>query len=187
MTHTDHSNSDGNPPSLLPYDQWIEAAYREVMLNALEFVIKDGLPGEHSFYLTFKTDYPQVSIPNRLKAKYPEEMTIVLQHQFWDLNVDRDKKQISVGLSFGGVGTILVIPFGSVLAFADPSVNLAFSFQLIPPPLSIVEPIPPALHTIPTPKNEENETAKQSDTSHKNDVKEDSQVISLDAFRKKTD
>ena len=75
--------------SLLPYDRWTEDAMREVALRALDHAGTHGLPGEHHFYLTFRTDFPGVAIPGHLKARYPEEMTIVVQHQFWDLKVDR--------------------------------------------------------------------------------------------------
>jgi len=76
------------PDSLLPYVAWTEQALREVPLRALEHVAVQGLPGEHHFYLTFRTDFDGVVIPARLLARYPHEMTIVLQHQFWDLKVD---------------------------------------------------------------------------------------------------
>ena len=76
------------PDSLLPYDDWTEAALRQVLVRALQHAAVHGLPGEHHFYLTFRTDHPGVSLPVRLKAQYPQEMTIVLQHQFWDLAVD---------------------------------------------------------------------------------------------------
>jgi len=91
MSDDDHTGQDGLehdlPESLLPYDDWVEDAYREVMLRAIEHVAAEGLPGAHHFYLTFRTNRPDVIIPSRLRAQYPEEMTIVLQHQFWDLAV----------------------------------------------------------------------------------------------------
>ncbi len=80
---------ENDPPveSLLPYEDWTEAAMREVVARALSYVAEKGLPGEHHFYITFRTDHPGVVIPPRLRAQYPHEMTIVLQHQFWDLRV----------------------------------------------------------------------------------------------------
>ena len=93
---------------------------REVALRALEHAAEHGLPGEHHFYLTFRTDAPGVSVPGHLKARYPQEMTIVLQHQFWDLKVDRDAKRVSVGLSFGGTPSMLVVPFSALVAFLGP-------------------------------------------------------------------
>ena len=78
------------PESLLPYEQWTETALRQVVAQAIEHVAEHGLPGGHHFYLTFRTDHPGVVIPPRLRAQYPQEMTIVLQHQFWDLKMDRE-------------------------------------------------------------------------------------------------
>ena len=86
-------------------------------------VVANGLPGEHHFYITFRTDHPGVVIPPRLRAQYPQEMTIVLQHQFWDLKMDDEAGLISVGLSFGGVPASLVIPLDAVTGFADPHVR----------------------------------------------------------------
>jgi hypothetical protein len=86
-----------------------------------------GLPGGHHFYITFNTRVPGVEIPRHLSERFPEEMTIVIQHRFWDLKVDDD--QFSVGLSFGGVPSILVIPFGAVTDFVDPAVDFSLKFQ----------------------------------------------------------
>ena len=94
------------PESLLPYDVWTEEALRHVMVRALTYAAENGLPGEHHFYLTFRTDLPTASMPKRLRAQYPQEMTIVLQHQFWDLAVDEAAGTLRVALSFGGVPTI---------------------------------------------------------------------------------
>ncbi len=121
--------NDAKPvESLLPYERWTEDAMREVALRALEYVGEHGLPGEHHFYLTFRTDAPGVQIPGHLKARYPEEMTIVIQHQFWDLKVDRVEKSISIGLSFGGVPAKLIIPIASMTAFWDPHVRIGLRF-----------------------------------------------------------
>lgn len=168
--HDDTTGNDAFPPtSLLPYDQWLEAAYRDVMLKALEHVSREGLAGEHHFYLTFRTDLSGVQIPDRLRAQYPHEMTIVLQHQFWDLNVDRDTGIVSVGLSFGGVGSILVIPVRAITGFADPSIHFNLHFE----PVEDVED-EQADHT---PADAGDNTEAQGDSS--------SQVVSLDAFRRK--
>jgi uncharacterized protein len=115
--------------SLLPYDRWTEDALREVVARALEHTAAHGLPGEHHFYLTFRTDHPSVAIPGHLKARYPQEMTIVLQHRFWDLKVDRRAGAFSVGLSFGGVPAMLSVPFAALTAFADPHVRYGLRFQ----------------------------------------------------------
>ena len=111
------------PESLLPYEAWTEQALRRVVVEAMAYVAVHGLPGGHHFYLTFRTDRPDVVIPPRLRAQYPQEMTIVLQHQFWDLNMDRDARLITVGLSFGGVPATLAVPLDAVIGFADPYVR----------------------------------------------------------------
>ena len=86
-----------------------------------------GLPGEHHFYITFRTRAAGVSIPRHLFERFPEEMTIVIQHRFWDLKVDDDG--FSVGLSFGGVPATLAVPFAAVTAFHDPAVEFSLTFQ----------------------------------------------------------
>ena len=160
------------PESLLPYDEWVEDAYREVMLRALEHAALEGMPGDHHFYLTFQTDYPGVRIPDRLRAQYPHEMTIVLQHQFWDLTVDRRLSEVSVGLSFGGIGSTLVIPFAAITAFADPHVRMALRFN--------VAPSDAADETSPPP-----ETSVAADEPEEDAQQQDAQVVSLDAFRRR--
>ncbi len=120
------------PPSLLPYEGWFEEAQRQVALRALAHAAEHGLPGQHHFYLTFRTDYPGVHIPARLSAQYPEEMTIVLQHQFWDLKIDEDEV-VTVGLSFSGIPATLVIPAGAIVGFADPYAR--FGLRMQPRPL----------------------------------------------------
>ncbi|GAN68585.1 SspB family protein [Acetobacter orleanensis] len=174
----DHDNTPENgafpPESLLPYERWLEDAYRGVMLSALEHVSREGLAGEHHFYLTFRTDVPGVIIPDRLRAQYPHEMTIVLQHQFWDLTVDRKAGKVSVGLSFGGVGSILEIPVRAFTGFADPSIQFSLHFM----PAEPEEASAPLAEATPTALAEKEESGSaESDTS--------SQVVSLDAFRKK--
>src|SRR6202521_2529407 len=115
--------------SLLPYERWIANALRHVVVQAIEHVATHGLPGGHHFYISFRTAYPGVVIPARLRAQYPEEMTIVLQHQFWDLKMDDAAELLSVGLSFGGVPASLVIPLGAMTGFADPHVRFALRFR----------------------------------------------------------
>ncbi|WP_122049133.1 SspB family protein [Asaia bogorensis] len=159
------------PESLLPYDEWVEDAYREVMLRALDYAGAEGLPGEHHFYLTFLTDYPGVIIPDRLRAQYPHDMTIVLQHQFWDLKVDRDAMTASVGLSFGGIGSVLVIPFAAITAFADPHIRMALRFTVAPGEMAAEAEEPEA-------------EPEEAEATHPA-ASEDGQVVSLDAFRKR--
>lgn len=112
---------------MLRYDKMVESALRGVVRQAIEEVVASGLPGDHHFYITFMTDHPGVEIPAYLRDRYPGEMTIVLQYQFYDLKVDREK--MSVTLSFNNVPERLVIPLAAVSIFADPSVNFALQFQ----------------------------------------------------------
>ena len=161
-------DQEPGPESLLPYDEWTSDALRQVMVRALLHAQREGLPGEHHFYITFHTDAPGVSIPPRLRAQYRHEMTIVLQHQFWDLKVDETAGAFGVSLSFSGVASPLYIPFKAVVAFADPHVRygVRFSEPAAPPPQ--VEPAAPPPE--PTPEAQE----------------EPQQVVSLDAFRRRT-
>ena len=154
--------------SLLPYADWAEEALRAVAVEALDHAGRKGLPGEHHFYVTFRTDQPGVAIPGHLKARYPQEMTIVLQHKFWDLKVDRGAGSFSVGLSFGGVPSTLVVPFKALTAFADPQVRFGLRF---PSP----EPAEAAVVAAPA-----EEPAAPRDPATP-------QVVSLDAFRRKRD
>lgn len=119
----------GNPPdSLIPYDEIVQEALRAVVGRVLGSVAETGgLPGGHHFYITFKTHAPGVDIPQRLIERFPDEMTIVLQHRFWDLKVDGER--FSVGLSFNQVPAILTIPFSAITGFHDPAVNFELRFQ----------------------------------------------------------
>ncbi|PZW46866.1 hypothetical protein C8P66_108146 [Humitalea rosea] len=163
----------GTVESLLPYEQWTEEATREVMLRALDHAAAFGMPGEHHFYITFRTDMPGVAVPAHLRARYPQEMTIVLQHQFWDLKVDRAARTVSVGLSFGQVPSTLVMPFAAITAFWDPYVRIGLRFggaegaaavapMDTPPEVEAVTPEPVVPDTGP-------------------------QVVQLDAFRRRQD
>lgn len=110
----------------LRYDQWISEALLGVVARALKIAATEGLPGDHHFYITFRTDDPGVEMPDHLRAQHPEEMTIVLQHQYWDLVAEDDA--FAVTLKFQGRSTRLAVPMAAVTAFADPSVN--FGLQL---------------------------------------------------------
>jgi uncharacterized protein len=113
---------------LLRYDMMVEKALRGVVREALAVAAERGLPGSHHFYITFRTDMASVEIPDSLKAQYPHEMTIVLEHQFWDLQVD--ERQFSVTLSFRNLPQRLTVPFAAVTAFSDPSVKFGLEFRL---------------------------------------------------------
>ena len=117
------------PDSLIPYDEIVQEALRAVVGRVLGQVESSGgtLPGTHHFYITFKTAAPGVAIPTRLKERFPDEMTIVLQNKFWDLKVT--DTGFSVGLSFSQIPSTLVIPFSAITAFVDPAVDFGLQFQ----------------------------------------------------------
>jgi hypothetical protein len=114
---------------LIRYDILAQAALRGVVRTVLEDAAKKGLPGEHHFKITFNTTAPGVKLSERMRAQYPQAMTIVLQHQFWDL-VATDEA-FEVGLSFGGISERLTVPFDAVTAFFDPAVQFGFQFETL--------------------------------------------------------
>jgi hypothetical protein len=164
---------------LLRYDRMVEAAKRSVVRQALREVLGQGgqLPGEHHFYITFRTDAPDVEMPDYLRAKYPSEMTIVLQYQFYDLTADADT--FGVTLSFGGVLRRLVVPYVAIVTFADPSVNFVLQFQ----PDDLPEILPDEE------VDGEEEVVAVDETSATKDEDDTPRptgtVVALDAFRKK--
>ena len=111
----------------IDYPGLIDSAMRNVVKEALIHVDKFGLPGEHHFFVSFQTNFPGVSISPQLKARYPEEITIVVQHQFWDLKIT--DKQFSLMLSFNNIPEKLVVPFDALTAFADPSIKFGLQFH----------------------------------------------------------
>ena len=113
----------------LPYDQWIEDALRRVVHQALLHSSRHGLPGNHHFYVTFRTGAEGVQLAPELRAEYPEEMTIVLQHQFWDLEVDDEA--FGVSLNFRGKPQRLHVPLAALTAFGDPSVNFGMHLKTV--------------------------------------------------------
>ena len=114
--------------SLIPYDEIVQEALRAVVGRVLGEVERGGgLPGEHHFYITFKTGAPGIDIPKHLVQRFPDEMTIVIQNKFWELKVEEDA--FEVGLSFNQVPAKLHIPFAAVTGFVDPAVNFALQFQ----------------------------------------------------------
>lgn len=112
---------------ILRYDKMVESALRGVVKKSIEEVMEHGLPGDHHFYITFLTDFPGVKIPDYLRDRYPGEMTIVLQYQFSDLDVNDTR--MTVTLSFNNIPEKLEIPLAAISIFADPSVNFALQFQ----------------------------------------------------------
>ena len=121
--------TDTPPDSLIPYDEIVQEALRAVVGRVLGQVEAGNgvLPGAHHFYITFKTGAPGVSVPADLKARFPDEMTIVLQNKFWDLVVTGEG--FSVSLSFNQMPAKLVVPFSAITAFVDPAVDFGLQFQ----------------------------------------------------------
>jgi hypothetical protein len=173
------------PDSLLPYERWIEQALRHVVAQAIEHVAREGLPGGHHFYITFRTDDPGVELPPRMRAQYPKEMTIVLQHQFWDLAYDREAQAVRVGLSFGGVPAKLSIPLDAIVEFADPHIRYGLRFQPAedaPVAETAAQGAFPKLVPEAGPKAEDPAATRPAAEKDA----EPAQVVSLDAFRRRS-
>ena len=164
-----------NDDITIPYSELIDGAMRGVIYHVLKQIGKDGLAGDHHFYITFMTEYPGVAISDTLKSRYPSEMTIVLQHQFWDFEVTEE--YFHVTLSFGGVPESLHIPFAALTAFADPSVKFGLQFQKMEA----------SDETLPVPLDYEQVMNGDQDGVEAVEADEDSsaEIISLDSFRKK--
>ncbi|MGE0095494.1 MAG: SspB family protein [Alphaproteobacteria bacterium] len=160
--------------SMLRYDRLIEDALRGVVRQVLADAAEDGLPGAHHFYITFRTTHPGVEMSDRLRAQYPEDMTIVIQHQYWGLEVEESRFRVT--LSFNRVQERLDIPFSAVTGFADPSVQFGLQFQP-------TEDGMPAVAPLAAPDNAAVSTPVEEETAQKPD--ERGQVVALDAFRKK--
>lgn len=112
---------------LIRYDKMVEAALRGVVREVLARAAASGLPGAHHFYITFRTTHPGATLPPSLMAQYPSEMTVVLENQFWDLDVQ--EHQFSVTLSFKTKPERLTVPFEAITSFADPAVKFGLQFQ----------------------------------------------------------
>jgi hypothetical protein len=158
------------------YDVLARDALRGVLRRVLTDAAEHGLPGDHHFFITFLSTAEGVKLSPRLLAQYPEEMTVILQHQFWDLTVTEDR--FEVGLSFGGIAERLVVPFNSIKSFFDPSVQFGLQFEPADAPAASLPAVPaPAAPAVPTPAVEnKDEPAKPS---------EGAEVVRLDRFRKK--
>ncbi|HLT76917.1 MAG TPA: ClpXP protease specificity-enhancing factor SspB [Ferrovibrio sp.] len=159
---------------LLDYNQLVETALRGAVRDALRRVAEFGLPGNHHFYITFRTDQPGVDIPEYLRERYPEEMTIVLQHQYWGLEAREDEFQVT--LSFNKVPERLIIPYAALTAFADPSVQFGLQFRVTPSP----EGRPAAAAAEPDSFAAPDDAAPAPEPERKT-----GDVVALDAFRKK--
>lgn len=167
---------------LIRYDVLYQEALLGLVKKVLGEVAQAGLPGEHHFYVTFDTRAPGVRISSRLKAEYPSEMTVVLQHQFWDLTVT--ESSFEVGLSFKGVPERLVVPFGAVKSFADPHVSFQVKFDVKHEPEALEAAEADDEGVAPEPiETEPADSEEAGDKGETVDPKAD--VVSLDAFRKK--
>jgi hypothetical protein len=167
------------------YDVLARDALRGVLRRVLTDAAEHGLPSEHHFFITFVSTAEGVKLSPRLLAQYPEEMTIILQHQFWDLVVSEDR--FEVGLSFGGVPERLVVPFNAIKSFFDPSVQFGLQFE--PTETAAEKPTadlaaPPALSALPvaSPAAEKPAAGNQDQPAKPGDGAE---VVRLDRFRKK--
>jgi hypothetical protein len=185
------------PEDLIRYEALVLDALRGVVRSVLQRVLKRGIPGDHHFFITFDTRAPGVGISKRLKDQYPQEMTIVLQHQFWDLAVTEDR--FEVRLSFNNIPERLIIPFGAVRIFQDPSVH--FALALRPPEGEAGEKAPEETALLPPPDAGEalpfsNQKQGQPDQEaaaapapgaeeESREERRTAEVVSLDKFRKK--
>ncbi|QLF71436.1 hypothetical protein FE840_015335 [Peteryoungia desertarenae] len=159
------------------YDILAQDALRGVIRKVLSEVAATGrLPGDHHFFITFLTGAPGVRISQQLKAKYAEQMTIVIQHQFWDLKVS--ESQFEIGLSFSDTPEKLVIPFNAIRGFYDPSVNFELEFDV-----PLVEEQEDSAEITAYPVDATAQPTEEGEA--KTDEKKEGSVVSLDAFRKK--
>jgi hypothetical protein len=175
---------------LIRYDILAQDALRGVVRKVLSEVARTGLPGEHHFKISFQTTAPGVRISSRLLGKYPEEMTIILQHQFRDLEVS--EQAFEVGLHFGGVPERIFVPFNAITAFGDPAVGFHLQFAPVAAPVTVettdgeaVAPVEEArapVSLVPAPKDKTLASAEGKTGAEGAPAAE---VVSLDAFRKK--
>lgn len=171
------------PQDLFQYEKMVENALRGVVRDALGRAAREGLRGAHHFYIAFATTMPGVEIPDSLRTKFPTDMTIVLQHQFWDLEIGADA--FSVTLSFQKQLERLTVPFAAIRTFADPSVNFALEFAADPeaaaeapaekPAAQKPTALPAAIKPAPAPTGEPQSKPKT----------EGAEVVALDKFRKR--
>jgi len=176
------------------YDILAQAALRGVVRTVLADAAKKGLPGEHHFKITFNTTAAGVRLSERMRARYPKDMTIVLQHQFWDLAVT--EQAFEVGLSFGGVPERVAVPFEAVTAFYDPAVQFGFQFETIdgttaldaaegPTTAEKIEKSPPAAGAVAEGRKPDALPAPSEPAATAPDQGPSGEVVRLDRFRKK--
>jgi hypothetical protein len=156
---------------LIRYDKMVETALRGVVREVLARAAASGLPGAHHFYITFRTSFPGLALPPHLVATYPNEMTVVLENQFWDLDVQ--EHQFSVTLNFKNKPERLTIPFEAITGFADPAVKFGLQFQ------AADDAAPPAPDAAAA-------DAPDGDAPDADPAETAGRVVALDAFRKKS-
>lgn len=194
---------------LIRYDVLAQEALRGVIRKVIGEVVKTGLPGEHHFFITFLTSAPGVRISSRLREKYPELMTIVIQHQYWDLQVT--DTAFEVGLSFSDIPERLLIPFAAIRGFYDPAVNFELEFDVrgidaaneqldaseegeshgpvlvgSPTPMATAKPATKSKGKKAPPKEKPATAVEGGEAGDDSAEKKEADVVSLDAFRKKT-
>jgi hypothetical protein len=170
------------------YDMLARDALRGVLRKVLSDAAAHGLPGEHHFFITFLSNAEGVKLSPRLLAQYPQEMTIILQHQFWDLVVTEDR--FEVGLSFGGIPERLTVPFGAIKSFLDPSVQFGLTFEPAEgataseaPATNLPATPAPSAVAVPAPAPAASESGEPAAQPEK--PSEGAEVVRLDRFRKK--
>ncbi len=186
---TDTTEPPEEVEDLIRYDILAQEALRSVVKKVIQEVARTGLPGEHHFYITFDTQYGGVRMSDRMLEKYTEEMTIVIQHQFWDL--ESTENNFSIGLSFDQVPETMVVPYAAIRGFFDPAVQFGLQFEA-----NVDEAFggdakddnaPEETASLPSPAKVEKITdatsSEKKDTSDSEETSAD--VVSLDAFRKK--
>ncbi|MBL4891381.1 MAG: hypothetical protein JKX91_06085 [Rhizobiaceae bacterium] len=196
-------NDEPQNEDLIRYDILTQEALRGVIKRVLEEVMNCGLPGEHHFFITFDTNHPGVRLSKRMKERYPEDMTIVIQHTYWDLEVNEGSFKID--LSFDDIRERLKIPYDSVKGFFDPWVKFGLQFEAVhgdeetspehlpvkssPRELSVVEPEKKPAKSAPKKKTRAKkkikEAVKENASADADKKTEGAEVVSLDSFRKK--
>lgn len=196
-------NDEPQNEDLIRYDILTQEALRSVIKKVLEEVMNCGLPGEHHFFITFDTNHSGVRLSKRMKERYPEDMTIVIQHTYWDLEVNENGFKID--LSFDDIRERLKIPYDSIKGFFDPWVKFGLQFEAVhgeeeaspehlpvkssPRELSVVEteekPVKIPTKKKPRAKKKTKEKATEEAAPSAEETTEGAQVVSLDSFRKK--
>ncbi|MEM8750470.1 MAG: ClpXP protease specificity-enhancing factor SspB [Pseudomonadota bacterium] len=191
------------PEDLIRYDILAQEALRGVVKKVLQEVARTGLPGDHHFYITFDTNFAGVRMSSRMREKYPDEMTIVVQHQFWDL--ETTDHGFSIGLSFDNIPESMLIPYSAIRGFFDPSVQFGLQFEAVvedadtgaETAMPEIESSHTPVSALPSPKAKTAPKAEVEPDAGKADGEDDASdadeedenpsadVVSLDAFRKK--